>query len=417
MLRRLYRKLDRQSPGPPPVVLALLGVELLALVVLVLVGTSLSYIALALGPVTAVTMAFLNPIVQEWGRPQPKLSIVAQQDRNGEGTVDSTASRPWPVDVDRVVANEMATIRATLAVQEEASTTFIPLVDSVFDRPSKADVARARDACEQELPSYEQALREWLTEYSTAARDHSQIFDLVLQLNSARGGAYAESVTVSLDLPATIKIADERPVVPLPPEPPRFKLKRRWHAAVGISLSGAPVPTLRLPELLERGYSVQPAPWKITEDGQRLETSVGEVHAGRCLTVGRPLLLLANGAGHHEIRWTVYTKSARRHAHGTITLVVPPDVERPAFGRLHGITSFPDVSIVDHDDEVVYAVRETDPPSRPPAAADTSDIRARLRQTHRQMEWEAFGLDPAADGPESAAVSHAAQSAADNLED
>ena len=107
LMRRRSRTPDRRSPAPPPLVLALLAVEAMAVIVLLLVGVAMSDVALAVTPVTAVTMAFLNPTVQELGRRQAKLSIVAEQE-SGDGVVWAPAKCPWPVDIDRVVANEVA---------------------------------------------------------------------------------------------------------------------------------------------------------------------------------------------------------------------------------------------------------------------------------------------------------------------
>lgn len=401
-MRRLSRKRSRQGLGPPPVVLALLALEMIAVIVLFVVGISLSVVAIALGPVTAVTMAFLSPWFQELGRRQPKLSVVAEQDR-GDGTVDAPALRPWPVDVDRVVTNELAAARDTLPVQDGAVDLPARFADPMFGRPSDADHSQAHEVFEEQLPDFEVSLRDWLVEYSMAARKRSQTFDLTLRLSSARGSAHADAVTVVLDLPTTISVVEERPVVSLPPdrpcyEPPPLRLRGFWPV---IPPPMPVVPRDSGPVLRER-FLREPA-WKVTADGQRLEASAGEVHAGRSVNVGKPLLLMADRAGRHEIRWTVYTRSALRPARGTITLILPPDLDRPAFGRLHGVTAYPDVPIIDRDGEVVHGVRGTDPPPQPSGATGTSDLREHLRQASAVREWQALGLDPA-DGLNRSAV-------------
>lgn len=148
----------------------------------------------------------------------------------------------------------------------------------------------------------------------------------------------------------------------------------------------------------------------MTDERRRLEAAVGGVHCGRSVDVGEPLLLLADYAGQHEIHWTGYTKSARRAAEGTITLIVPPSQpDRPPFGRLHGIVSYPDVPIVDHDGEVVHPPRVVDPPLQPPIAEASSDVLHALGQMGAMREWNALGLDPATNGPDCSVVVRAAR--------
>jgi len=148
-----------------------------------------------------------------------------------------------------------------------------------------------------------------------------------------------------------------------------------------------------------------------------LETAAGQVHAGRSIDVGESLLVLADRAGRHEIRWTAYTKSARKATHGTITLVVPRNSDRPAFGRMHGIVSFPDVPIVVDDGEVVHAVRVADPPLSPPTGDGTGDVFDELRRAHAYWEWDAFGLDPVSDGPGRSVVVRSAERVAHDVHD
>lgn len=399
MVSRRSRKSDRRSAGPPPLVVAFLGIEALAVIVLPLVGVALSDVALAVAPATTVTMAFLNPTLQELGRRQAKLTIVAEQD-GGDGVMNAAALRPWPVDIERVIANELAEAWKTLSSHARLSD-MPPGLGALCTRPSEADHTQARDAFEQEMPEFEASLRTWLAKYSIAAERHSRSFDLTLRMDSARNGAHAEGVRVVLDLPATVSVIDERPAVPLPPErpvyePPPYRLVGGVSQAWLTSLAVTPVAWGNIPAAIPQ-VSLSEPPWRI--EGPCLEAAPGEVHAGRSVTVGEPLLLLADGPGRHEIRWTVYTKSARRRAEGAVTLVVPPGTDRSAFGRLHGITSYPDVPIVDSDGEIVHDVRGTDPPPRPPVGKESGDVKARLRQRGASWTWHTLGLDPAADSP------------------
>jgi hypothetical protein len=412
-MSRLSRKLSFRSPGPPPVVVGLLAVELAAVVAFLVLGTSLSDVLKSAGLPIALTVAFLNPTVQELGRRQAKLSVVAEE-ANSDGLVTGPALAAWPIDVDRVVANELAAAREPLSWPRGATNALQLIGDPFAVKPTEADHARARDAFEQKLSDFETSLRDWLNEYSTAAKGRSQAFDLTLRVTNARNGAHAEAVTIVLDLPATLSLGEDRLDVLLPPErpcyePPRPRsLQTDW---LHEPLLRGPLVPLTVPALPFIPPSPPPkSAWRITDGRRRLEAVVGGVHCGRSVDVGEPLLLLADCAGQHEIHWTAYTKSARRAAEGTITLVVPPSQpDRPPFGRLHGIVSYPDVPIVDHDGGTVHPLRVVDPPLQPPVAEASSDVLSALEQMGALRGWNALGLDPATDGPDCSVVVRAAR--------
>jgi hypothetical protein len=238
--------------------------------------------------------------------------------------VAAPALTAWPIDVDRIVANEMAAAREPLSWPRSATNVLQFIGDPFAVKPTDADYARARDTFEQQLPGFETSLRDWLGEYSTAAKEWSHTFDLTLRVTNARNGAHAEAVTIVLDLPEAISLVEDRPDVLLPPdrpcyEPPRPRsLQTAWpHEPL---LRGPLVP-LAMPTL----PFIPPSPlpksaWRTTADRRRLEAAVGGVHCGRSVDVGEPLLLLADQAGQHEIHWTAYTKSARR---AVTTCLVP----------------------------------------------------------------------------------------------
>ena len=197
-----FNKLNPGSAGPPPFVIALLVVTVIAL-----------------------TLALLNPTVQELGRRQPKLSVLAEQ-ANDDDVVTVSALRPWPVDIDRVVANEVAAARQTLSTRSTVMNTMVRLHDPFAVLPSDIDRDEARGAFEQELTDYEVNLRSWLTDYATAASVCSQTVALTLRLTNDRGGAHADAVTVVLDLPPTITTAEDWPSMALPPKRPCYEPPR-----------------------------------------------------------------------------------------------------------------------------------------------------------------------------------------------
>jgi hypothetical protein len=82
---------------------------------------------------------------------------------------------------------------------------------------------------------------------------------------------------------------------------------------------------------------------------------------------------------------------------------MPPAPERPAFKRLRGIESFPDLPFVDDDGEVVREARTDDPPTRPPERPNGGSALDLLLEGRAYGEWQALGL---ADGEDDAAEDH-----------
>src|SRR4051794_18170451 len=103
--RPLLRRPD--ASGPPPFVVGLLVVELVAVVVLLIVGVGVPDLIKLGAPVITLTLALLSPTIQELGRRKPKLTITAVE-ADDHGVVAASALRPWPIDVDPVVRNEIA---------------------------------------------------------------------------------------------------------------------------------------------------------------------------------------------------------------------------------------------------------------------------------------------------------------------
>jgi hypothetical protein len=69
----------------------------------------------------------------------------------------------------------------------------------------------------------------------------------------------------------------------------------------------------------------------------------------------------------------------------------PDEADRPPFGRLAGITSFPDVPILDEDHEIVHDMRVRDPPARPQFdEANPDGLVERLHQAGEVMAWDAL---------------------------
>jgi hypothetical protein len=386
-------------------VLALVGLEVVIVVVLLIVGVPWPALLASGAPAIAITLAALNPTVQELGRRQPKLSVGANGD--SERPLGSSPP-PWPVGIERVITNEVAEARRTTRRANSALTQMFVTGNPFARRPSEADYERAMENFEKEVSEFAKELREWLSEYVEAARAYAETFELGIAVANAASGAHAEAVNIALKLPETVVVAEGRPQLRMPPERPEYEPPRP-------EIIDPLRPSAHLPRIRSLGRAVveegrlrlsEPA-WKVSKDGRQLESAVGDVHPDRAISVGEPLFLRAIGPGRHAIGWSAYTKSARRAAQGTISLEVGRGQTRPAFGRLHGITSYPDVPLIDEDGEVSKPPRNEDPPPRPEPSDADEGVMERLREANRFWEWRELGLDPAEDGPEKVEVREA----------
>lgn len=341
---------------------------------------------------------------------EPKLTVgILGPSGNAVTTLEATSQRPWPIDVERIVSNEVADALQTVTLYTRAHEVYWSSMGPFGSRPTKADHERAKQDFRDRLPRYAEELRSWLEQYAAAARARADAFNLTLELANAADGAHAEDVLVVLELPATLDIVEETPELPLPPERPQYsppRPKARLDAFLRPSYLGvrpidfSPPTSPATAAQLRRG-------WRARAGGRRLEASAGDVHAARSVALPEPPVVRAHGPGEHVVGWTAYTKSADQPTTGTLTLVVPADPPRSAFGRLAGITAYPEVPLVDDDGNVVHAVRSTDPPERPKrqemdgeTSADTAEqIFLALRDSRDEMVWQSLGLDPANDGP------------------
>lgn len=391
--------------SPPPAVLALLAFEAVVVLVLLVLGVSWLALLASAAPAITLTLALLNPTVQELGRRQPKLSVTT---RDGDRML-VPAARPWPIDAERIVANEVADARETAKRRRAPFESFMRLQEPFALRPSEADHEQAQEDFEGEVAHFAEELREWLNEYVVAVSVYANTFEVAVVLRNAASGAYAEAVSLVLELPEGLEVADGRPDLSMPPERPVYEPPRPRSFASLAPVS--PIQT-RIHDLARAIVNPVKIPWHettwtLSEDGRHLETRSGDIHPDRSVTIGERVFLRALGPGAHVIRWTTYTKSARRPVGGTFILEVPPDPPRPAFGRLDGLMSYPDIPLIGGDGEVERNPRSSDPPARPKPSDEGDDVFGSLREANAFLRWRTLGLDPADDGPDRSTVSEA----------
>lgn len=340
---------------------------------------------------TAVIVA-AEPRIQDLTRPQAKLALIAVG-ADSTGRLEARNPRPWPIDSERVVAAECHVAESTITSRKQPPSIFGVMRaghDPFTVYPTDEEFDRAESDFHEQVAHFGEELQNWLVEYLSAAREHSEAFDLELQIVNAPS-THAEAVTVELELPETVAVIQERPTVGLPPRRPEYSPpKPRSLSSLGITdWARSPIPRVDLSSLAFRPPVA--SAWVRSAQGRRLSTVVSEVHSGHAAPAGERLLLRAHGPGAHEIRWRILTRSARQPKSGTVTLVNPPDLDRPAIGRLSGILRYPDVPLVDSDGDVIHEVRTSDPPHRPAEPQNGSSIE-RIRARRRALAWEELGL-------------------------
>lgn len=308
--------------------------------------------------------------------------------------IAAAALAPWPIDVERIVAYETGRLAEDADVREEQARKPNPLhalqASSLLMRPGEQAFARACERFDEALAYYENELVEWLAEYRSAADQRARTLELRISVLSDRRGAYAERVTLALDLPAGMELVDEWPTLSPPPEPPSYTAPQPLSVLeprLGPGGIAFPRTTVRAIDL------APPSIWQQVDGGRRIETQIGDVHHGRRVELDEPLLLRASAVGRHELGWTLFIKNARRPVAGSLSLLVHDgDSGRPPFRRLNGVERYPDVPFVDEDGDEVHPARTTDPPTSPPQASADTDALAGLRARAQERDWAALGL-------------------------
>lgn len=419
-----------------PLARAGVGVCLL-LVILALalraVGASWVNVAFAVVPLgVAFLLVAAEPRLQWLTRPKPKLTLVVSGAEGGR--LVSAGLPPWPVQVERIVANEAAEALDTIRDREVLPSFLTAGAAGLVSSPTKEDHWRAKQEFGTEVETYKEELREWLNEYAEMVLARWETFGVSLVVTNAAGAAHAEAVELVLELPETVTRSSPIGRVEGPPSRPTYQPPRP-RSLLPSHLGGwngsypriAPLRAgLDLDDIVPFGR--RRAEWEESAAGRRLTAPSVDVQPGRSIEIVAPLWLRARGAGVHEVRWTAYSQSLDHPVRGGFHLEVPEgDAQRPPFGRLEGILRFPDIEIAmeeeaaaaesdgeeaDADDDrvspTVRPIRDSDPPLVPPSPG-TADRKegealAGLRDAARRWEWEALGLDPALDGPSSARV-------------
>ncbi len=249
-------------------------------------------------------------------------------------------------------------------------------------------------AFEKRLADYSADLSAWLEAYAELAQERVRTFDLALVVESAARGAYAESVTLELKLPDGFRMLEEIPEMGQLPADPSYKPPKTIDPFRPMEMPGPFVPSRAFtPFDLASVISPRNSGWRETTGG--VERDIGEVHHGRTIELGEPLLLQAPHEGTFEVRWAFYTKS-RNRCRGSLQVVVPEASDRPAFTRLAGILAYPDLTFVDADG-TERERRTSDPPLSPPESTERPSgdeplIGTRLVEAAARRDWDKLGL-------------------------
>jgi hypothetical protein len=348
------------------------------------------------GVVLAAVNRVASKRVEELLDRKPALRLVIADGGDFVDTITSPVLPPWPVDADRITAAEMKRLHEEAEASEKFARRpgagMLLGYDPFAVKPGAADYDHARAQFAAEVDEHEAALRTWLDGYARAADARARTFELPLWVISARSGAYAEDVVLTIDLPVGVEVVDKWPTVSPPPDPPCYVAPRPRSVAEFPRIPSYGID----PSLVRSFVSSVSAPkvslWRISGDGRRVSANLGNVHHDAKVELPEPLMLRVPRPGRHSLAWTARTRNGRRHCTGSLGLVVPPGVERPAFTRLEGVTRYPDVPFVDEDAEVVTAARISDPPTEPPTSPKGDDVLDQLAHMGESRTWHALGL-------------------------
>ena len=351
------------------------------------------FVVLGIGLVLAGVKAAITERLQEVFRRKPDLTLLASVGEGHGTVVEAPTLRPWPIDVERIVAHELKAARESER-RDESILTRLGTGDPFAIRPSQAEKDRALAAFREDVEQFAAELREWLATYLTAADERLRTFELYFEIASGARGAHAEGVTLALELPPGIEAVDEWPTVSPPPEtpvytPPRPRSMSELTEMRMVAPMSAILRSASHPVLFE---GLTAARWSFSKDKRRVEAELGDLHHGRTRELQDTVLLRAAEPGSYELRWTMYAKNSRRHCTGTITLVARPTPPRPAFGTMDAIRRYPDVPFVDDLGEVA-AARADDPPTEPPPAPTGDGLAGRLQAMAASREWRMLGFD------------------------
>ena len=353
------------------------------------------FVVLAIGLVLAGVKAAVTERVQEVFKRKPDLTLLASAGAGHEQIVEAPTLRPWPVDVDRIVAHEVEEARRSEQLGDSGVLNrLVGMGDPFAVRPSQPQKDRALAKFREDIEEFADELREWLDTYVVAAGERSRTVALDFKIASGARGAHAEAVTLVLELPLGTEVVDEWPTVTLPPDTPVYSppRARSISAMTGMPMVAPMVPVVRPSPLLARVNGLRPTMWSLSKDMRRIEAELGDVHHGRSRELGETLIVRAAGAGSYELRWTMYVKNSRRHCTGTIRLIVPPTPARPAFGTMQAILRYPDVPFVDETGETVVDARTEDPPVEPPREPDGYGPLEHLAAIAASRDWYALGF-------------------------
>jgi len=348
-----------------------------------------------------INRALSGRIAEQFER-QPDLGLEVALGDGGWADAPAAARQPWPFDEDAVIKAEMKRLTEEADAFENAAKGSLGLMlrGPMSAPPSASEYKRARRNFEEQLRDHEVALREWLGDYRDLADQYARTFELDLHVTASQRGAYAEDVSLVLVFPSGIEIVDDWPTIACPPEPPGYQAPapRPYFTTpdrIPLGSLGSPVHvppiSFELPTIPEQSI------WNVDDDNSRATISLGSIHHGSSVHIREGLLVRVRSPGRIEIAWTLFAKNSRRHRSGTLTLVVPQPAERPAFRRLHGITSFPDVPLVDDNGDVVRELRADDPPISPPPRPTTTgsgrdSVLDLMLEGREWLEWHELGL-------------------------
>ena len=330
--------------------------------------------------------AVIVPRLQERWKRQPRLTLTC------DVVSPDDLEQPWPVDIERVIRNEVRSALAANAAYRAARSSRNDFLGVTVGARS-----RFQQQFEPNLNAFEEELREWLDRYTKLTSHRARRADIDMKISNAAGACVADAVRLTLTLPAQLlpwDPEDDRAIGP-PPEPPHPVTPFRDHLDYS-KLAARSVADLARITVQAKQPSTSPA-WS---EG-RMTIELGTVHPHETVPIAASVSLRATQPGTHTLTWQLHTKSARAPTTGTIEVTVPsPDPARRPIGRLAGIIDYPDIDIVDGEGNVQHARRTEPLPDKPAASRDGTSPIEQMRAQVSLMSWRGLGLDPDENEPD-----------------
>ena len=128
------------------------------------------FVVLVIGLVLTGVKAAISERVQELFKRKPDLTLSASTGEDHATLVEARTMRPWPINIDRIVAAEVEAARATEQSGDGLLGQIAGLADPFAIKPSQTAKDHALETFREEVEHFATELGEWLMQYGCRGR-------------------------------------------------------------------------------------------------------------------------------------------------------------------------------------------------------------------------------------------------------